>query len=172
MPVQNTRKQAVSLRLKVSDINRIKRLAERIGASESDVIRYAVKVMLARLSPLCDPAVRGRSLVPMFINSGVDILHHFALDQERLEEIINGDAPSAERIDSEDLQLMALMGVQRDYARVNLRQMQKPSKSALTGNKLDDTLTTSFRRHLYSKYVEPGLAADGERAEEAQKPTS
>lgn len=154
MPAQDNRKQAVSLRLRVSDIRKIKRLAERIGVNDSDVIRYALKTMLARLSPLCDPQVKGRSLVPVFIDSGVDMLQYFSLDHERLDDIINGDAPAHERVEPEDIQLMALMGLQRSYAKLSLRQLHEQIEAAPPEHGLDDTLASSFRRHLYLKYVQ------------------
>lgn len=167
---QDKRKQAISLRLRVSDIRRIKRLAERIGVHDSDIIRYALKTMLARLSPLCDPGVRGRSLVPVFIDSGVDLLQHFSLDSERLDDIINSDAPSQERVEPEDIQLMALMGLQRSYAKLSLRQLQEQIQAAPASDSgLDDTLTSSFRRHLYQKYVN-GESGDGEPAAKEARP--
>lgn len=169
MSVQNNRKQAVSLRLKVGDLQRVKRLAARVGISESDVLRYAVKILLSRFAPLCDPAMRGRQLVPMFIDGGVELMQHFALDHERLEEIVNGDAAPEERIDSEDIHMMALLGIQRDYAKLNLRQLRQRSEPP-SPHKLDDTLNSSFRRHLYDKYVEPGRSRGGTRKDNPGKP--
>jgi Arc/MetJ-type ribon-helix-helix transcriptional regulator len=40
------RKQAVSIRMSASDVRKIKRLAERLGVRDSDIIRFAVKSML------------------------------------------------------------------------------------------------------------------------------
>ena len=57
-----SRKQAVSIRMNVSDVRKVKKLASRLGVRDSDVIRFAVKSMLSRLGPLYDPDVRGRSL--------------------------------------------------------------------------------------------------------------
>ena len=53
----DSRKQAVSIRMSAADIRSVKRLAERLGVRDSDVIRFAVKVMLGRLAPLHDPGV-------------------------------------------------------------------------------------------------------------------
>jgi len=155
--VQEGRKQAVSLRLSDGDIRKIKRLAKRLGVRDSDIIRYALKVMLARLAPLADPAVRGRSLIPVFVDSGVDILQHFELDEEGLDRIINDGARDDDRVEQTDLQLMAMIGMQRGYAKLTLNDLQQslanlPAASEAQG--LDDTLSTSFRRHLYAKYVE------------------
>ncbi len=164
--MQDGRKQAVSLRLGTGDIRKIKRLATRLGVRDSDIIRYALKVTLSKLAPLCDPAVRGRSLMPVFIDTGVDILQHFELDEESLDGIINdGVTDEAHRVERSDLQLMAMIGMQRAYAKLSLRELQKTLAAAASphaangGNALDDTLSSSFRQHLYAKYVRPGAAA-------------
>jgi len=52
--MQDGRKQAVSLRLSAADIRKIKKLSKRLGVRDSDIFRYALKVMLAKLAPLCD----------------------------------------------------------------------------------------------------------------------
>ena len=151
---QEGRKQAVSLRLSAGDIRKIKRLSKRLEVHDSDVIRYALKVMLAKLAPLCDVSVRGRSLMPVFIDTGVDILQHFELDEERLETIINNGAEDEHRVDTDDIQLMAMIGMQRNYAKLSLRDLHDKVAAPPESNGLEDTLSTNFRRHLYTKYVQ------------------
>ncbi len=56
------RKQAVSIRMNGADITKVKKLANRLGVRDSDVIRFAVKSMLMRLGPLYDSAVQVRNL--------------------------------------------------------------------------------------------------------------
>ena len=68
--MMDSRKQAVSIRMSSGDIRNVKKLAKRLGVRDSDVIRLAVKAMLARLGPLNDSSLRGRSLVPVFVESG------------------------------------------------------------------------------------------------------
>jgi 16S rRNA U516 pseudouridylate synthase RsuA-like enzyme len=63
--VVDQRKQAVSIRLGEGDVRNIKRMAQRLGVRDSDIIRFAVKSMLSRIAPLCDDAIRGRNLVPV-----------------------------------------------------------------------------------------------------------
>jgi hypothetical protein len=111
------RKKAVSIRISSSDVNKIKRLAKRLGVRDSDVIRFAVKSALAKLAPLEDPDVRGRNLVPVFVESGFELFHHFELDAMRLEKLINDDADDERRVDHEDIQLIAMSGVQPPYLR-------------------------------------------------------
>lgn len=160
--MQDGRKQAVSLRLGAADIRKIKKLARRFGVRDSEVIRYAIKVTLAKLAPLSDPEVRGRHLMPVFIDSGVDILQHFELDAEQLDAIINDGAGDEHRVATDDLNLMAMMGMQRRYARLSLREAPEAREHVTVGapeDTLEDTLSTSFRRHLYAKYV--ALSPDG-----------
>ena len=61
------RKKAVSLRLSASDLTKIRRVAKRLDVRDSDVIRFAIKNLLVRLSPLTDPSLTGSALVPLFL---------------------------------------------------------------------------------------------------------
>ena len=112
-----SRKQAVSIRMSSADVRKIKRLAERLGVRDSDIIRFAVKSMMGKLAPLHDPMIRGRSLMPVFLDYGQELAHHFDLDAARLESIINEQADEKTRVDREDIQLLALSGFGRPYAR-------------------------------------------------------
>lgn len=165
-------KQAVSLRLGAAEIRKIKRLAKRLGVRDSDVIRYALKVQLSRLAPLCDPNVRGRALMPVFIDAGIEILQYFELDEESLNHIINDGVEHDARVEQDDLQLMAMMGMQRGYAKLSLRDLQKSLAAvpeSVGKNQMDDTLSTSFRQHLYAKYVQPSPKDSGARRAASKK---
>lgn len=175
--MQDGRKQAVSLRLGPGDIRKIKRLARRLGVRDSEVIRYALKVMLGKLAPLCDPGVRGRALMPVFMDTGIEILQHFDLDEESLDRIINdGVDDDAHRVERNDLQLMAMIGLQPGYAKLSLRDLRQTLASAQPSENgedtLDDTLSASFRHHLYAKYVRGnnGTASDDAQSADARTP--
>jgi DNA-binding MltR family transcriptional regulator len=170
--MQDGRKQAVSLRLSAADIRKIKKLSKRLGVRDSDVIRYALKVMLAKLAPLCDAAVRGRNLMPVFVDTGVDILQHFELDEERLETIINHGAEDEHRVDADDIQLMAMIGMQRNYAKLSLRDLHEQVSAPPVSDGLEDTLSTNFRRHLYAKYVQREQSAPPSGPDRRKKPAS
>src|SRR5450631_2220533 len=119
----DARKQAASLRVSTSDLRRVKKLAQRLGARDSDVIRFALKTMLARLAPLCDHSMRGRALVPVFIEAGSDLFHHFDLDTARLDEIVNDGVSKAQEVESEDLKLIAMAGTQHTFAKLRLNKV-------------------------------------------------
>src|SRR5262245_27187007 len=162
----DSRKQAVSIRMTAADVRNVKRLAKRFGVRDSDIIRFAVKVMLRRLAPLHDPQVRGRSLVPVFVESGNEIFRFFELDATRLDSIISEGAQEDSRVEHEDIQLIAMSGIQQSYARLRLSSIgsQKPSAShapingrnaagRIDGSAEEEELGTSLRRYLYEKYV-------------------
>jgi hypothetical protein len=143
------RKQAVSIRMNGGDVRKVKKLAHRLGVRDSDVIRFAVKSMLARLGPLYDPEVRGRNLVPVFVESGVELLRFFELDAMRLEALINEGVENGRRVDRDDIELLALTGGQMPYAALKLSELKQGEQEQ------SDTrqLAASLRQYLYDKYV-------------------
>jgi hypothetical protein len=156
------RKKAVSIRLGANDLRNIKRLAKRLGVRDSDVIRAAVKGLLAKLAPLHDPALRGSNLIPVFVECGPELFRNFELDAARLDAIINDGAPQAERVAPQDVQLLAMNGQQRAYLKFRLGHLNSNHvtegtrlvRHAEPGESVDDTL----RQYLYEKYVYSGAA--------------
>ena len=153
------RKQAVSLRVSAADLRKVKKLAQRLGARDSDVIRFALKTMLARLAPLCDQSLQGRALVPVFIEAGSDLFHHFDLDTARLEEIVNNGVSKAQEVELDDLELIAAAGIQRTYAKLRLNKMTPAPANERPAN-MEDPLSRRLRGYLYSKYVDNEPASD------------
>src|SRR5437868_5277671 len=151
----DSRKQAVSIRMNAADIRNVKKLAKRLGVRDSDVIRFAVKVMLGRLAPLHDLQVRGKSLVPVFVESGTDIFRHFELDALRLDSIINEGADDESRVEHEDIQLIAMSGIQQSYAKLRLSSIGNGKGAAGRAERSgeEEELGSSLRRYLYEKYV-------------------
>ncbi len=143
--VLDKRKQAVSIRLGASDVRNIKRMAQRLGVRESDVIRFAIKSMLNRISPLCDEGITGRSLLPVMVESGDELIRHFELDAYRLEGIINDRAHHDARVDRDDIALLAMSGLREQYLVMRLQR----DGSAVEG----ETPKHSLRMYLYDKYI-------------------
>lgn len=140
------RKQAVSIRLGESDLRNIKRMALRLGVRDSDIIRFAIKSMLNRISPLCDEAIRGRNLVPVLVESGDELIRYFELDSYRLENIINQRAEDEMRVDRDDIALLAMSGLREPYLMMRLNDGNgAPIEAAGQGR--------SLRAYLYDKYV-------------------
>ena len=143
------RKRAVSIRMSSADVRRVKKLAQRLGVRDSDVIRYAVRGMLARLGPLHEPESRGRALVPVLVEAGAEFLRFFDLDTGRLDNIVNGDVDVEKRVSREDLALLALAGVQEPYAALRLSELSQVDDRLLRSA----DLSASLRQYLYEKYV-------------------
>ena len=144
-----SRKQAVSIRMNAADVRKVKKLAQRLGVRDSDVIRFAVKCMLGRLGPLYDPDARGRNLVPVFVESGAELLRFFELDATRLETIINEGVDTGRRVDRDDIALLALTGAQEPYAALMLRELNRDDGARSRVAELSESL----RVYLYDKYV-------------------
>lgn len=124
----------------------IKRVAQRLGVRDSDIIRYAIKTMLSRISPLCDEAIRGRHLVPLLVESGDELIRYFELDAYRLDSIINEQAEGASRVDRDDIALLAMSGLREQYLMMRMKEdNEEPPEVAPAGR--------SLRNYLYDKYV-------------------
>ena len=144
-----SRKQAVSIRMNSADVKKVKRLAGRLGVRDSDVIRFAVKSMLARLGPLYDGEVHGRNLVPVFVESGAELLRFFDIDASRLEAIINDGVDQERRVDRDDIALLALTSTQEPYAALKLSELDRRERRGRAPAELSESL----RQYLYAKYV-------------------
>ena len=138
------RRQAVSIRLANGDIRNIKRFAKRLGVRDSDIVRFAIKSTFSRLAPLCDPAVRGRNLVPVLAEAGDEIIRHFELDAFQLDAIINDQVDPKDQVERDDIALLAMSSLRQDYLRMRLND---------GGRETNGTSPDSLRRYLYDKYI-------------------
>jgi hypothetical protein len=141
-----------------ADVRKVKKLAQRLAVRDSDVIRFAVKCMLARLGPLYDGEVKGRNLVPVFVESGAELLRFFDLDAARLETIINHEVEANRRVDRNDIALLALTGAQQPYAALMLSGLNREEAGARSKA---SELSESLRQYLYDKYVYRGAEQGG-----------
>src|SRR5271166_5317087 len=142
----DNRKQAVSIRLGEGDIRNIKRIAKRLRVRDSDIIRFAIKSMLNRTSPLCDEGIRGRNLVPVLVESGDELIRYFELDAYRLDNIINESAEEGARVHRDDVALLAMSGLRDQYLMMRLKDSNGSGVEA-GGQQY------SLRGYLYDKYV-------------------
>jgi hypothetical protein len=145
------RKSAVSVRMGVADLIKMKAIAKRLGVRDSDVFRYAVKSSLAQLAPLVDPAVQGRHLLPVFVEAGPALLRYFELDAARLVEIVNSGVDNPELLVApEDLTLLSLSGSQESYALMKLGELLNAGAAPAPEK---EGLAEVLREYLYEKYV-------------------
>jgi hypothetical protein len=139
------KKRAVSIRLSEGDIRNIKRIAKRLGVRDSDIIRFAIKSTMSRLAPLCDPAIQGRNLVPVLIESGDELIRFFELDAFRLEGIVNDQVKEGSRVERDDIALLAMSGLREQYLLMRIKDGNANPEMANAEH--------SLRRYLYDKYV-------------------
>ena len=126
------RKRAISMRVSVADLRKIKCIAQRLSVRESDVLRFAVKTTLTRLSLLSDPAIRGRSLLPLFIDPTKELAAHFDLDASKLDELINGGVDDdIKRVPLDDLHGIAMNGM--PVQSVDIQPQQVPLVQPVRG---------------------------------------
>lgn len=143
----DSRKQNVSVRLSNSDLSKIKSIAKRLGTTESDLFRFAVRTVVAKLTPLHDNEVVGRDLVPVFIENGGELTTHFDLDARKLDRIINaGELDPEKRVDKRDLELLAMSGMHEHHLFMQLKQVVAIEHEGLPPAKL-------LRTYLLGKYM-------------------
>ncbi len=147
--MRDNRKRGLSIRLGEADIRRMKILAERLGVKDSDVLRYALKMLLQRLAPLCDPSIRGAALIPVLVDNAVDLLPYFECDAKQLDAIINTGVDPEHRVSSEDISLLTMAGARPSYGTLS------PSISRGAGGSVSSPALTSesISHHLYGKYL-------------------
>lgn len=150
-----------------TDVRKVKKLAARLGVRDSDVIRFAVKCMLGRLGPLYDPEVHGRNLLPVFVESGAELLRFFDIDAAKLETIINSGVPVDRCVDRDDIALLALTSAQEPYAALRLSELEQTERPRRSPGELVE----SMRQYLYAKYVyRPVNGSDAPREAAVREP--
>ncbi len=153
-------KKSISLRLSGTDRRKIRGVAARLHARESDVLRFCIQHMLDKLGPFHDEHARGAALMPAFIELGAELGSFFALDRERIAAILDeGVDDPKERVERFDVELLASTRGPEAYCRARLREVvELRDDEADTGKAL--------RRYLYRKYI----ADFGERPQAGRTP--
>ena len=139
--------RAYSVRLSGADLRKLRAISERLNVTESDLIRFALRHVLDRLSPLHDLETHGASLLPVFVEFGNELTSYFDLDENSLDQILNHGKPeSGRQVDREDISLLLLSGLEktRFYARL----------SEMTGEYIEpEAVFVEFKKYLYEKYL-------------------
>lgn len=140
----------ISLRVSSHDLDKVRKVAQRLRVRESKVLRFAIKAMLLRLEPLPDEHATGRDLMPIFVDFGHELSRYFELDFARLNGILNDGVENPEqRVDLDDIALMAMSDMPSSYRYLKLKQLSGRSVDRLA-------LADSLRSYLYDKYVDIG----------------
>jgi hypothetical protein len=106
----------------------------------------------------------------VFLEAGPELMRHFELDSARLSSIINDEVSPAERVEPDDIQLIAMSGIQRSFVKLRMPMLRRVSGvDAGASNKGDsdgtghvanghrgpdqDSPEQSLRQYLYDKYL-------------------
>lgn len=142
----DNKKQCVSVRLKPKDVDKIERIAKRLGVRNSDIIRYAIKTTLTQLISLQNQECRGYRLLPMFIEHATALTNHLDLDADKLEEILNDGLPEDEKIHRSDIELVAMSGLPQQFIQQRIEE--------IFGHVADmDELPLILEEYLMEKYA-------------------
>ena len=153
------KKRLVSIRVRCHDVERVKKISQRIGVRESDLFRFAIRMLLARFAPLRNVEMGGRDLLPLLMEFGTELAHYFELDAERLALIINqGVDDPDKRVEIRDIELLIMSTVQEGYTYLRLK--------GLTDQDLEhEGITSMVRRYIYEKYLSREVAELPDMAE-------
>jgi len=103
------RKQIVSMRLTSDDRCNIQSIATRLLVRESDIYRFAVNQLLARLEKLLDSSCRGIDLLPLFLELREELNYNLRFKKAQLYKIINHKELDPENlVPMNDIELLIL----------------------------------------------------------------
>jgi len=136
------------MRISESDHLKVKRIANRLGVRDSDMYRYAIKTILAKLSPLDHKNRCGSDVLPAFIECGKELASFFNLDSEKLNTIINnGNQNNSLNVEMHDIELIAMSALPDHFLQRKIQDLIKT----------DDTIKSNtdniLSEYLYEKYL-------------------
>ncbi|VAX13122.1 hypothetical protein MNBD_GAMMA24-1425 [hydrothermal vent metagenome] len=136
----------ISVRLSESDHSKIKTTAKTLQVRHSDIMRYAIKTTLTRLSAFHNPELTGPALLPTIIEHCNELNRHFDLDADKLDNIINAEVVTPGRqVARSDIELLALCGMPTEMIQQRFIQA--------TGIKLKANEVYQFmKKYLAEKY--------------------
>lgn len=139
-------KKNISVRLGVADLRRVKEIALRLDVKESEIFRYAVKALSTRLMPLLNRQLTGVSMLVALLESGEEMLRYFEFDAQQFDRLINASTPEGQtQVDTEDIELLVIAGINRDYLATQLSERLNTS--------IDGQLAfEALRNYLFRKY--------------------
>ena len=152
------RSSTVSLRLSENERDQLRSVAARLDVREADVLRYALEMSLSRLGPLLDPEACGVELLPLFVETGDELLRYFHLDAGALDKIINGGTDDCcRRVDTKDLQMLTRTWQGQPSAAIQLKALFGETDGADTDLR---HLRRQLKNYLYQKYIYRNAVAE------------
>ncbi len=148
-------RRSISVRIKLSELGRLKAIAKRLETRESNVFRYVLRIGLARLTNVLDgvvvPAQRWRLLIQLV----GELSNDFGMDARACLDLLNSvSSGSMGDLAPEDLELVNLAA---KHPRVVLEYLER-----LTGGPVAATnLVASLGEYLQAKYPDAGVNLAG-----------
>ena len=148
-------RRSISVRVKLSELGRLKAIAKRLETRESNVFRYVLRIGLARLTNVLDgvvvPAQRWRLLIQLV----GELSNDFGMDARACLDLLNSvSSGSMGDLAPEDLELVNLATT---HPRVVLEYLER-----LNGGPVAATnLISSLSEYLQTKYSEAGANLAG-----------
>lgn len=136
----------ISVRLRGSDIDKIKAIAKRLDVSDSEIFRFGIRLALSRLLPLLDEKASGFRVLPVFVENDGELVKQFDMDATHLNRVINEHCDDPDQcVDQTDLNLLTLHGLPSDYLKLRIQE--------LTGEAVESvSVWKALRKYLYGKY--------------------
>lgn len=157
----------ISVRLRGSDIDKIKSIARRLDVSDSEIFRFGIRLAMARLLPLLDDKACGFRVLPVFVENDAELVRHFDMDATHLDRVINERCADPEtRVDPADLNLLTLHGLPSDYLRLRMQELIGESVEGMS-------VWKALRVYLYKKYgrgIDSGESSTKEDTQSAETP--
>lgn len=139
-------KKNISVRLGVADLRRVKEIALRLDVKESEIFRYAVKSLSTQLMPLLNRRLSGIPMLVALLETGEDLLRYFEFDAQQFDRLINAPlVPGQAPVEMEDIELLVIAGINRDYLAT---QLSEKLKTNIEGQLAFDAL----HHYLFRKY--------------------
>ena len=153
-------KEMMAVRLDPSDRRALRAIAARLGVSDSDLLRYAVKVVLDDFASLVDHSKEGAQLLEAFLQHADEKSRWLGLDRSKLDAILHTDLENERlRVDSEDIELLLRGRTSKGFHAWLL--------DFFTSHKQPPAFLLNRAAYLTDKYVEP--LRDAETAEELEE---
>ena len=136
----------ISVRLRGSDIDKIKSIARRLDVSDSEIFRFGIRIALSRLLPLLDEQASGFRVLPVFVENDGELVKQFDMDAIHLNRVINEHCVDPDQcVDQTDLNLLTLHGLPSDYLKLRIQE--------LTGEVVEGvSVWKALTKYLYGKY--------------------
>ncbi len=114
----------ISVRLSATEQKKIKATVKKLQVRNSDIVRYAIRTTLVRLSAFYNPGFNGVTLLPTMIKYCNELNRHFDMDADKLDKIINAEVSEpGSRVARNDIEMLALCGMPVEIIQQRFKQI-------------------------------------------------